>query len=331
MVVIDERATVSGVFVPRILRARPGWALALIALTGVLTVLGLSGSSPTASAAPSATLSYLVNPPASVDRYARPGNVIIVTMDLRVRDPARIRAWRRRGAIVLAYVNAVDYPHRQLGPLERRLYGGTFPSRWRHPGGQVNWPGTTLLNLRADSPVATYRGFRGRWGGYVARFVDRHVIGDGTLFNGVFLDVWGDRVWSLGIGGRGTAWDRGVVRWSKLMRKAVGPRVYLVANNTPSPAAARWLNGRMFESFEGRGSGWNQLTGGGETPGLLRTMTWRWASPKLMILWRNEASPSADTIGMLRSSAARASRTARDVVIGSSDHRDGIPAPFGGG
>lgn len=300
------------------------------AIAGLTGRSGMPDAAPVAAGVPSATLSYLVDPPRSVDRFARPGNVIIVTMDLRVRDPQRIRAWRRRGAIVLAYVNAVDRPHREYGPLERKLYGGAFPEAWHYPGRLVNWPGTTLLDLRSTSAVATYRGFRGRWGDYVAHFVDRHVIGDGSLFNGVFLDVWGDRVWKLGIGGRGTAWDRGVTLWSKRMRQKVGRRVYLVANNTPSPAAARWLNGRMFESFEARGSGWNQLTGGGETPGLLGTMRWKWASPRLMILWRNEASPSADTIRMLRTSAKRASRTGRDIAIGASDHRYGIPGPFGG-
>ena len=115
----------------------------------------------------------------------------------------------------------------------------------------------------------------------------------------------------------------------KLLRQKVGPKVYLVANNTPSPAAARYLNGRMFESYDGRGDGWNQLTGGGETPGLLHTMRWRWHAPRLMILWRNEASPDAETIAMLRSSANRASRTGRDVAIGASDHRYGIAPPFG--
>ena len=297
-------------------------------VTAALLTAVAAWSAAQASAVPAAIVSYSPTPDPAVDAYARPGNVIVVSMDLRLRDPDRILAWRRKGAIVLAYVNAVDYPDRSLGPLENHLYGGAFPERWLYPGGASNWPGTRLLDLRRGAPAATYRGVTGTWADYVARFVARQVIGQGRLFNGVFLDVWGDRVWSLGLGGRGSAWDSGVTRASKGLRDQVGPNVYLVANNTPSPATARWLNGRMFESFESRGSGWNQLTGGGETPGLLATMHWRWSEPRLMILWRNEASPSADTKRMLNDAALRATATGRDIAVGSSDHGHGIPDPF---
>ena len=46
-------------------------------------------------------------------------------------------------------------------------------------------------------------------------------------------------------------------------------------------------------------------------------MRWQWASPRLMILWRNEASPSADTKRMLNAAARRASRTGRDIAVGA--------------
>ncbi len=303
-------------------------ARASLLVAAAILAAGAAWFAVPAGAVPAAIVSYSSRPDPAVDAYAKPGNVIVVTMDLRLRDPGRILSWRRKGAIVLAYVNAVDHPDRALGPLEQRLYGGAFPSRWLYPGGPSNWPGTRLLDMRDNAPRASYRGFTGTWADYVARFVKRQVIGDGTLFNGVFLDVWGDRVWSLGLGGRGTSWDRGITRASKALRAQVGPGIYLVANNTPSPASARYLNGRMFESFESRGSGWNQLTGGGQTPGLLATMRWNWFGPRLMILWRNEASPSSDTRRMLNDSALAATRTGRDIAVGSSDHQQGIPAPF---
>ncbi len=302
--------------------------LLLIAAAAAIAGCG-GGEAGPPQAVPSAVVSYSATPDPAVDAYARPGDVIVVTMDLRLRDPERILRWRRQGAIVLAYVNAVDYPLRGLGPLEEQLYGGDFPKAWLYPGGLSNWPDTRLLDLHKGSPVATYRGYTGTWAGYVSRFIARDVIGDGRLFNGVFLDVWGDRVWSLGIGGRDSAWDQGVTEASAAIREAVGPRVYLVANNTPSPGTARYLNGRMFEGFDSGGPGWNQLTGGGETPGLLESMNWTWAQPRLMILWRNEADPSAETEGMMQEAGQRASRTGRDVVIGASDHQHGIPAPFG--
>jgi hypothetical protein len=300
-------------------------------VVGIALIVGLAAawSASTASAVPSAVVSYASTPPRAVDAYARRGNVIVVTMDQRVKDPARIRAWRRKGAIVLAYINAVDYPHRSLGPLERSFYGGSFPSGWLYPGNRTNWPGTTLLDLRSGSAVARYRGFTGRWGDYVARFIKTRVIRDGSLFNGVFLDVWGDRVWNLGVGGRGSSWDRGVTKYTRAIRKAVGSKTYLVANNTPSPATARYLNGRMFESFDGWSGGWNNLTGRGENPGLTPVMRWRWYGPRLMILWRNESSPSSSTKQMLIRSARAGDRTGRDVAVGASDLSWGIPTPFG--
>jgi hypothetical protein len=297
-------------------------------LGALLAVLAIALVPASAAAIPAAIVSYSARPAPAVDAYAKPGNVIVVTMDLRKRDPARIARWRARGAIVLAYVNAVDHPTRSLGPLETQLYGGRFPSSWLYPGGPSNWPGTTLLDLRSGSAVASYRGFRGRWRDYVANFIGSKVIGDGKLFNGVLLDVWGDRIWNVGIGGRNTSWDRGVTQASAAIRKRVGPRAYIVANNTPSPATARYINGRMFESFESRRSGWNHLTGLGENPGLVGLMKWKWASPRLMILWRNEANPSADTKRMLNDAARRATRTGRDIAVGASDLASGVPAPF---
>jgi hypothetical protein len=308
-------------------------ATGFIALILALSLLaGCGGDEPfVARDVKAAVVSYTPEPDRAVDDYAAPGNVIIVTMDLRLRDPERIRAWREKGAIVLAYVNGVDHPDRSLGPLEDQLYGGDFPEEWLHPGGLSNWPGTQLLDLSEGAPVATYRGYTGTWGGYVAEFIGREVIGDGSLFNGVFLDVWGDRVWSVDVGGRGSAWDRGVTAATQAIREEVGPGVYLVANNTPSPETARYLNGRMFEGFdtEEQDGGWNQLTGGGETPGLLKSMDWEWAEPRLMVLWQNQADPSAETVKELQDSAQRASRTGEDIAVGASDHQQGIPDPFG--
>ena len=281
-----------------------------------------------ANAIPSAVVHYQPSLPASLDQYAAPGNVIIVTAQQRERNPARLRAWRARGAIVMAYVNLVD--HRALlDPIEEDLYGGAFPQAWKYPGNLSNWGGTTLLNLSRSSPVATYNGFTGRWGEYAARWIRDRVIGDGSLFNGVFLDVWGDTVWSLGIGGAGSDWEAGIAAWGQEIRRLVGPGIYLVGNNTQTPLTAAPLNGRMWESFESRRSGWNHLTGDGN--GLIHTFRWNWHRPQLDILWRNEANPSEETKEMLNAAAERVSVTGTDIAVGSSDHRGGFPAPFGRG
>ena len=72
---------------------RRAWLLAAALLSAVAL-----WTVPPAGAVPAAIVSYASTPDARVDAYARPGNVIVVTMDMRVRDPARILRWRSKGA-----------------------------------------------------------------------------------------------------------------------------------------------------------------------------------------------------------------------------------------
>lgn len=300
----------------------------LLATIAVFAGLSVAG---TAHAVPSAVVSYASTAPAALDQYAAPGNVIVVPMQQRENAPARIKAWRAKGAIVLAYVNAIDwFGGDGIAPMQHQLYGsaGTFPSAWKY-GSYSNFGGKPLLNLRSDCPVATFNGFTGTWGEYVADFVKNTVIKDGTVFNGVFLDVWGAKLYNVpdSLTGIGTPWEAGIVKWSQRMRANVGQDIYLVGNAVQSPATARQLNGRMWESFDGNG---HNLTGDGPYPGLLVNQTWTWSEPRLTILWRNEANPSQATKDMLVASAKRAMKTSSDIAVGASDLQTGIPAPFGG-
>jgi hypothetical protein len=302
-------------------------------MAAVLAALavGAWGAS-TASAVPSAVVHYAPSLPASLDQYAAPGNVIIVTAEQRNRNPARLRAWRAKGAIVMAYVNLIDYI-KPLDPIQNNLYGGNFPSSWFY-GNYSNWPGTRLLDLRASSAVATYNGFTGTWGQYAAHWIRNEVIKDGSLFNGVFLDVWGARLWGVPAvpSGPGSDWEAGIAKWGQAIRDQVGPTVFLVGNNHQTHKTAQPLNGKMWESFDSTGSGYNQLTGRGESEGLIYTFEYpEWDRPQLDILWRNEANPSQSTKDMLVSAAKRVTKTGSDIVVGSSDHQGGFPAPFGGG
>ena len=315
---------------PAITRPRlPFRLMTLVACVLGLTACGLGGSQH-ARAVPSAVVHYAPDLPASLDQYAAPGNVIVVTAEQRNRNPARIRAWRAKGANVFAYVNLVDW-RAPLDPIEKDLYGGSFPSAW-YLGSYSNYPGTRLTNLEDTCPVATYNGFTGTWGQYAARWIRNSVIQDGSLFNGVFLDVWGDQLYNVPVGGPGTHWDAGVAKWGQEIRAQVGPNIFLVGNNTQSHATAAALNGRMWESFESRRSGYNDLTGQGTHPGLLTVFPWpEWRKPRMDILWRNEASPAQDTKDMLVAAAQRVTVTGAGVAVGSSDHQGHFPAPFGGG
>jgi hypothetical protein len=233
----------------------------------------------------------------------------------------------------MAYVNLIDYI-KPNDPIQNTLYGGNFPSAWFYPGNYSNWPGTRLLDLRASSAVATYNGFTGTWGQYAAHWIRNEVIKDGSLFNGVFLDVWGARLWNVPAvpSGPGTDWEAGIAKWGQEIRNQVGPTVFLVGNNHQTHKTAEPLNGKMWESFDSTGSGYNQLTGRGESEGLVYTFVYpEWDKPQLDILWRNEANPSQSTKDMLVSAANRVTKTGSDIAVGSSDHNGGFPAPFGGG
>lgn len=312
-----------------------------MSLVAILAVFGLMvgilvQQEDKAAGVPSAVLHHGASLPASLDQYAQPGNVIIVTAQQRIRNPARLRAWRAKGAIVMAYVNLVDHHEPWGDSIEDTLYGGSFPSEWFYYDANgnrvVNWGSSHMLNLESTSPIATYNGFRGTWGEYAARWIRDRVIVDGQLFNGVMLDVWGHRIWNVGVGGPGTAWEAGIAKWGQEIRRLVGPDVYLIGNNTQTRRTAAPLNGRMWESFTTRpvGGGWNQLDGPND--GLVQTFAWPdWQKPQLDILWRNEASPSAETKKMLVDAANRVTKTRSDIAVGSSDHQGGFPAPFGGG
>jgi hypothetical protein len=321
------RQTASGTIPAR----RLGPLRGLLAGACLLAVLaGALAGAPRAAAIPSAVVHYGPSLPAGLDQYAAPGNVIVVTAEQRNRNPARIRAWRAKGANVLAYVNLVDW-RKPLDAIEDTLYGGAFPSSW-FLGSFSNYPGTRLLNLEDTSPVATYNGFTGTWGQYAARWVRNEVIKDGTLFNGLFLDVWGDQLYNVPVGGPGTRWEAGVAKWGQEMRAQVGGGVFLIGNNTQTRATAAPLNGRMWESFESRRSGWNDLTGLGVHQGLVHVFPWpEWRRPQLDILWRNQSNPDQATKDMLVAAAQRVTVTGTDVSVGASDHQGGFPAPFGSG
>jgi hypothetical protein len=304
----------------------------LLAAFGAALFLALAFAG-RATAIPSAVIVYGPRLPAGIEQYAGPGNVIVVDPVQRILNPDRIRAWRAKGTIVMAYVNLIDFKAIDEEP-EQTLYGGNFPKEWFYPGNLSNFGGKPLLNLGDDCPVATYNGFTGTWGEYAAHWIKNTVIKDGSLFNGVDLDVWGDQLYSVPVGGPGTHWEKGVAKYGQLIRSLVGPNIFLIGNNTQSHLTAAPLNGRMWESFSDQpAGGYNLLTGTGNHPGLKYSFTWpEWQKPQLDLLWRNEADPSQATKDMLLRSARSVSRTNTDVAVGAAGLPSAnFPPPFGDG
>jgi Hypothetical glycosyl hydrolase family 15 len=191
--------------------------------------------------------------------------------DLRGRNP---------GARLLAYVNLVDY---STGLGDRADWANryslwqyetpsrsVFPREWlatTASGENVSeWPHTLMTNLTdAAKPVGGLN-----FAQYAANWAVDHVWQAG-VWDGIYLDVWGDRVWSADhvawdyrrdgtdvpdseIYGLGNPWERGVNQAEVIMRARLPSSAIIVANGTRT-MRNRQLNGRVWEHFLDSSSG----------------------------------------------------------------------------
>ncbi|WP_098960624.1 putative glycoside hydrolase, partial [Pseudonocardia sp. N23] len=192
--------------------------------------------------------------------------------DLRSRDP---------GVIVLAYVNLTDRPV-QLGTKEYyadrwslwRFTDPTtsaFPPEWAArtaAGAPVSeYPNTVMTNLSDQAPRVDGRTFAE----YGANWIADNIWSTG-VWDGIFLDVWGDTVYSADatawavrgdgrdvpdpeIYGPSGPWAAGLLSAEKIMRDRM-PGAVLVANGTRSLVDGR-LDGLVYESFADPAAGRN--------------------------------------------------------------------------
>lgn len=175
--------------------------------------------------------------------------------------------------ILLAYVNLIDYPL-QLGTpgyyADRyALWQYTdpetsrFPARWlarTAAGTEVSeWPDSVMANLADTAPRVNGQSYYE----HAADWVNRQVWSTG-LWDGIFLDVWGDRIytadhdrWDVNgdgidepdseIYGPDGPWERGITRAEQIMR-ATMPNAILIGNGSRVPRD-ELLDGQAFESF----------------------------------------------------------------------------------
>lgn len=174
---------------------------------------------------------------------------------------------------LLAYVNLVDYPE-SLG--SRGYWAGrydlwqyhtpsvsTFPPEWlatTESGETVSeWPRTTMTNLTDVAPQVdgmTFAEYAAHW------VVDR--VWSAGVWDGVLLDVWGDRIytadqdrWDIDgdgddesdsrIYGPDGPWARGISLAERIMRERM-PDAILIANGDRTLDGGA-LDGRAWESF----------------------------------------------------------------------------------
>lgn len=218
-----------------------------------------------------------------------PGPEILARYDVVVLDsewahrlpPDFFTTLRRHNpdVVLLAYVNVVDRPP-QLGspewwadryalwqfesPVESR-----FPARWMARSGDgtpvSEWPGSSMTNLTDRGPRVNGQSYPE----YAAEWVVRQVWSSG-VWDGIFLDVWGDRVygadrdrWDIdadgsdepdsAIYGAGSPWERGIDLAERIMRARM-PGAILVANGDRTLRGAQ-LDGRAWESFADQRAG----------------------------------------------------------------------------
>lgn len=179
---------------------------------------------------------------------------------------------------LLAYVNLVDYPA-QLGTPQywSDRYAlwqftdsdvSTFPQQWRArtaDGQPVSeWADTTMANLADTAPQVDGQTFDQHAASWI---VDK--VWSTGLWDGVFLDVWTDRIygadrdsWDVDgdgaddpdseIYGPGGPWERGLTRVEQLLRERM-PDAILIGNGDRT-FRDQLLDGRAFESFADPGA-----------------------------------------------------------------------------
>lgn len=265
-----------------------GGATAPIAALAVLAALLASCAGTRATASDSGlafprTAAYWLeqNEIPSVDELARYDLVVIDSewghrLDRSEFD--RLRALNP-DIVLLAYVNLIDYRD-ELGSsgyyADRYALWqfhdsdtSTFPEQWlaRTAAGQrvSEWPDTVMANLADTAPRIDGQ----TYAEYAARWVADQVWSTG-LWDGIFLDVWGDRIfgashtrWDVDgdgdddpedkIYGPGGPWERGVTSAEQVMRQAM-PDAILIGNGERT-LRDRLLDGRVFESFADPGAG----------------------------------------------------------------------------
>ena len=229
----------------------------------------------------------------SVDVLAR-YDVLVIDNEWAHRSPevfAQIRA-KNPDIKILAYICWVDRTDNFASPTNgpwwsnRDQYLAQIPEQWlakRANGSYVSeWPGSTMINLTDRAPLVNGRQ---AWR-FAADWTVDHIWATGK-WDGIMLDVWGDRIWNndaqswdvdrngsdesgSALYGDGSPWQRGIDASEKVMRLRMGPGAILVANNTRNLVAGQ-LSGRMFEDFDeidflGRQWGW-------DTPGSINAAT----------------------------------------------------------
>lgn len=251
-----------------------GW-IALLLTAGCAASAG-SPSAGSGPAFPRTAVYFLAHEelpsPQTLARY----DVVILDSEWDNRLPRDFFATLRTlnpDVTLLAYVGVVDRPPRLGSPGQwadrYALWQFTssteshFPDRWlaRSSDGTLvsEYPNTTMTNLTDRAPRVNGQTFAE----YAVDWMVEQVWSSG-VWDGIFLDVWGDRIygasrdrWDIdadgtdepasAIYGPGLPWERGIDAAERSLRHRL-PTAILVANGARTLRGGQ-LDGRVWESF----------------------------------------------------------------------------------
>ena len=200
-------------------------------------------------------------------------DVIVIDSEWAHRQPPSFFAQIRRlnpKVRLLAYINVTDRP-RSIG--SRDYYANRY-DLWQFDSRQrsnlpLRWLARTaageLVSEFADTDMTNMTGVvAGRsFGDYAVDWMVRRVWSSG-VWDGLFLDVWGDRVygttrdaWDANgdgtdepndtIFGKGKPWERAISTAEATLRRRI-PKAIIVANGNRTLSGNR-IDGRVWESF----------------------------------------------------------------------------------
>ena len=243
----------------------------ILAAVVCVLVSALAFPSPAASALPDSfprKANYYLEwhlTPREADELAR-WDLVILDMENQVSNPDLIRRLRAKNPdiIVLAYITPQEILQNAAASasvLRRQLSAGIAPEWYLTDsrGARLSfWPGTHMLNITSQAPLAGGRNFQD----YLAAFVSGTVLGSG-LWDGVFYDnAWEGLRFTLPGGDVDTdrdgmpdspgsidkIWQNGLRALYEKTRQRAGSADIILGNGW-TDAYARELNGMMIESF----------------------------------------------------------------------------------
>lgn len=154
---------------------------------------------------------------------------------------------RKKGAEVLAYINAVDRPDHRVCAVDQKFYMNDYGRvpLWPFPtyGQRGIWPNMRMTDMRPGS----------KWILHVVNFIEGMMREDKV--DGVFLDVVGARPWSKGSAwstwsqAEKNAWTDGnidLVRRLDARRRAVNPDFIIVGNSVWDRGDSRGFPGERY-------------------------------------------------------------------------------------